>query len=389
MKKSAFLGPHVGSLWHVARGNKNPSNVLNNDGDTVPSPRGGDISVARLKALMLLSVFVFHSSGVLEFIKTEPIVPAQFLRAFFEPMSWCLGAFFCISGYYTAIYGTRVQGYFDLLKRRSRTLLIPYLLWNSVYIVAFIAGPLLGAAFKGRRVQSGLFSFASVVDGVLGVTNYPADIPLWYIRNLFLCIMLYPLLKWFCRKHCGLPIILAMAIVLGVLHPFMPSVLADQYLKSYILPSFCLGVYFRERSISPHVFDRSPVLNIALALLMLFAKLNWICLPFTQWILERKLVYLAVLPFWLMLAKYLGSFEVDGTFDKFFVKPSFFIYASHALLGSAMVRIFAPIVPETPCKFFILAAVFLFGGGALICISSMLLSKCFPGIYALLTGGRK
>ena len=90
-----------------------------------------------------------------------------------------------------------------------------------------------------------------------------------------------------------------------------------------------------------------------------------------------------------MLAKYLGSFEVDGTFDKFFVKPSFFIYASHALLGSAMVRIFAPIVPETPCKFFILAAVFLFGGGALICISSMLLSKCFPGIYALLTGGRK
>ncbi len=135
-------------------------------------------------------------------------------------------AFFLISGYLffykwhswdNAIYKRK-------LKSRTRTLLLPYIIWNALAIVSILCGDALYnlALWLFRDVP---FSFTTNIDGVTDwfrafwdinvsdpgeanfmgvapVSTYPINIPLWYVRDLMVNVILAPLFFW-CIRHCG------------------------------------------------------------------------------------------------------------------------------------------------------------------------------------------
>ena len=108
--------------------------------------------------------------------------------------------FFFISGYY-AFYKkdwSQRSIWTVELKKRVKTLLIPYLLWNSIYLVILLAKTQVGLRLGvGASDPFYITSFTQLLSYYWGdVIVYP----LWYIRDLMvLCALgpiLYQLLSW-------------------------------------------------------------------------------------------------------------------------------------------------------------------------------------------------
>lgn len=80
----------------------------------------------------------------------------------------------------------------ERLRRKVKTLIVPMLLWNMVAV-------LLGVVVAGKA-PSGLFEWANAL---FALTEEPAIHPLYFLRDMFLCALLYPLIATTLRTSLG------------------------------------------------------------------------------------------------------------------------------------------------------------------------------------------
>lgn len=100
-------------------------------------------------------------------------------------------AFFVISGFFLAIGWRKNQGkswYCSLLKKRFRTLYIPFVLWNMIYFAFQLVNG------KG---------WGQFIERILGWNLFvkPACMQFWYLQTLFVFILLAPVFIWIFRKR--------------------------------------------------------------------------------------------------------------------------------------------------------------------------------------------
>jgi surface polysaccharide O-acyltransferase-like enzyme len=93
------------------------------------------------------------------------------------------------------------DGYRRKLKSRVYTLLVPYLAWNFMAILLFCAP----SAYKHFFLPPGTYTFAPLSFGglatwLVGWPVYPADAPLWFVRDLLFLIVIVPLLSMIPRR---------------------------------------------------------------------------------------------------------------------------------------------------------------------------------------------
>ena len=145
--------------------------------------------------------------------------------------------FFVISGFlfFRNMRQWSAPAYKKKLKSRVRSLMVPYLCWNVLAVLAIVA--IKGAAFvvKGKPLSNILVYLQE--NGWLHLlwdnhvwaedrTNWlgmytpmtgPADLPLWFLRDLIVMVFLSPLCYFFLRRlrHYGL-LLLALAYVSGI-----------------------------------------------------------------------------------------------------------------------------------------------------------------------------
>lgn len=128
--------------------------------------------------------------------------------------------FFIISGFlffYRKEFNYLV--YKDKLKSRSITLLVPFILWNIIAIIWHMKCFLPGISSFYRPVEVHL-SFIRILNTFFCNTNnsgilvgpvstedatgiYPIDIPLWYVRDLMLMVILSPVIYEFIKRIGG------------------------------------------------------------------------------------------------------------------------------------------------------------------------------------------
>lgn len=125
--------------------------------------------------------------------------------------------YFFISGFvfFLGIELTK-EKYLQKLKNRTKTLLVPYLLWNVLAVLLVLARflPFLSGLFPNIHEVALRFSFMNVLntfwngrEGIFTpvgeVTNnsmYPQDIPLWFVRDLMIVVLCAPLIYWVLRR---------------------------------------------------------------------------------------------------------------------------------------------------------------------------------------------
>lgn len=287
-------------------------------------------------------VFTFHDSM---FFRELNYFIDSFLRGQSVPI------YFFISGYVFFINIDRFDkgAYFRKLKNRLHTLLIPYIIWNFLAIIATLLPRMFSAfshfiSYKGGEtvitLQSMLACFwmyhgemspLSPGDAgyeVMQSSISPINVPLWFLRELMIIVVLTPVLHYLIKKG-GKAFICILAVVWFAVEHTGNDLLS---LHTNSLFFFAWGAYLSINRIDmiktfSRYFRTSVAAYIVLGILGM-VSLNFF--PEAELTIKRLnivagLVMAYNIAAWLITAKGIKP-------DKFLSASSFFIYVSHIIV---------------------------------------------------------
>jgi len=90
--------------------------------------------------------------------------------------------FFAVSGYFLAVHSSEEGWWREALRKRVRTLFVPYVFWLAVQTLVILA-------LTGRWIAG----WGGLVG--LNLCHLPIVGPLWYVRSLMLFVLISPLVK--------------------------------------------------------------------------------------------------------------------------------------------------------------------------------------------------
>lgn len=279
--------------------------------------------------------------------------------------------FFMMSGYlfYRNCTWEKIGG---KLKRRIKSVLVPYILWNFLYYLGYVAASRL--PWLGQVVGKGVIPFG-LLPAVDAIIHYTYNYVFWYLFQLILLILLapllYPLLR-FLWSRVLLYVCLWGLVILGIRLPYLNADAAVYYTTGAILAMS--GSHLVESE--EHPFLPGAALAV-MAVLFYRTGLSH------AWIFCFVLCRLcAVAGLWLLLpAKSLP--EAKG-----YMGCNFFLYATHfalvRLINKSVVQLFygsmaAALGLYVAMPFLVLAVVYPVG---------MLLRRYLPSVWILLNGAR-
>ena len=195
-------------------------------------------SVACMRFPLAITIIFYHSHTIVS-------IPNH--QLYFEciyPFSLWIGetgvpAFFFIAGLWF-FYSSKT--YAEKIRSRIQTLLIPYFLWNTIMLLAFIFAFFLGYDLLINQVKSiaeyGLLDYVRAYwdCGDWGYGNgKPVYPPMWFVRNLFLLCLISPIIKVIIYyTKFSLPLAVCL---LWILYPGF-------WLAIESVMAFCFGAYF-------------------------------------------------------------------------------------------------------------------------------------------------
>lgn len=308
--------------------------------------------------------------------KIYGVINALFTRILTRP---AIPTFFFISGYLfffkTPIFSK--EAYYKSIRKRIRTLFIPYIIGCSAIIAALFIFDLIvadknQASTSEKSIIGILKSFWNVDDSYL-----PVNGPLWFVRDLMVVCLSSPIIYFLIKK-----LDFAFIILLGILW----SAKVFENIPGLGLMSFfffSLGAYF-----SIYKFDFIKLVEPFLGIAALAFIIISICevIYGTNDILRCIQNLLGVAVFFVLASKLV---EHGYAFPKLIVIPTFFIYIYHNLIHSVIIKTLALIIkPHSDT-----GIIFLFFLAPCVTISILILicwimNNYFPSILKVIIGGR-
>jgi succinoglycan biosynthesis protein ExoH len=290
----------------------------------------------------------------------------------------CLSA---ISGYLLFRGGLENFSYLRTIRTKSQTVLLPFLVWNGVFFLAILLA--LGLGLGDGYVPSPWQATArELMTQLFAVEDFPVNVPLYFLRDLFVCILLSPLLAWLIRRMplLTLTVLLVIAVV--------PEASLYIVLKRSILFSFSLGIYIGLNKVDLKALDRFASLGAVLLLgscaaLATVIYMTGPSLPDWVQFLRNTLAIAGALGFWLLSAPLIET-QIGQRLSKT-GSLSFWIFCGHYPLLILMWIVWGKAGVSFYPIFFILSLAVLF---PILVATNSLCRKIAPRLYAVLTGGR-
>ncbi|MBO7477146.1 MAG: acyltransferase [Salinivirgaceae bacterium] len=310
--------------------------------------------------------------------------------------------FFVFSGY-LFFYHTEfnIDTYKRKLLSRTKTLLIPYFLWNiiAVLVLFFYKIPFLETVFPDAAKMEIQYTPIRILNLFFDRNNcifirqtttinnpYPINIPMWYIRELFVMVLLSPVIFQLIKKMKWWFVILLGAVWGFFGQFFIPD---GSYFSSFCKAAFFFswGAYY---SIENRNFVEDmqkerylPILYLPLAIFDALTK----NVGFNAYI-HNATVIVGIITFVSVAAKLLEDEKVKV--NEQLTKCCFFVYALHNLiivsLGKTMISLLniSGNIYAMLLLYFVVPVITI-----LLCIAIyMLLKRFFPALCGILTGGR-
>ena len=106
-------------------------------------------------------------------------------------------SFLLIAGLVFCKDGTASQAqYFRKIKSRCHSLLVPYLAWNFLAVLLLCAPLAINFFYSPESTADAPVTLGRLAKWMMGWPIYPADAPLWFVRDLLLLIAIVPLLNF-------------------------------------------------------------------------------------------------------------------------------------------------------------------------------------------------
>ena len=102
--------------------------------------------------------------------------------------------FFILSGYlFFYNFEFSLKKYFIKLKKRIKSILAPFLLWSLFYLMLVLLLNLINIKIVN-------YSIISIYDFIYYLILKPIPFQLWFLRDLFIIVVLSPLIYWILKK---------------------------------------------------------------------------------------------------------------------------------------------------------------------------------------------
>ncbi|MDE1157511.1 MAG: acyltransferase [Neorhizobium sp.] len=308
----------------------------------------------------------------------------DWLRVFFGDSLFRIGVpcLSAISGYLLFRKGAGAFSYGATLWSKTKTVLVPFLIWNLSLFVGVLA---LQRAGMGVGYFPDLWngSWRETLDYAFATEALPIDIPLYFLRDLFVCIVLSPVLA-FLVKRFAVPTLAILFIV-----AILPDLVIYVVLKKSILFSFSFGIFLALNKVDVKRLDRFALSGTLamLALAALLATALYATGPDFPWGLDLARNTLSIVGaggFWLasaMLIKSRAGQRLAATGSL-----SFWMFCAHYPLLVLMWMVWKRVAGDGLYPVFYVSAIAI--AFVLLALTNALCARYLPPVYAVLTGSR-
>ena len=347
------------------------------------------IRIARPLCIFFM-VYVHINPGVAEFdAATHGIRAFDWLRFILADGvgRTSIGLLATVSGF-LAISTGRIFPFARFLKKRVNSLILPMAFWSGAILLMYLAGEQVKDGYLEHQVGEA-WSWAHVPNWLFGITDRPANYPLGFLRDLFLCAALTPVIIFAMRK-AALPV-LAILFVLMVTH--IPTI----FFGNNIPFLYSLGIWLALNGKPMTKFvDKYAVLIVLVfaAYTVGMAALSFYDVlhpedhigPIVLGVLEIQRVFGAA-AFWAIC-----GWMMKGGIGKFFMRLepfAFAVFCSHMLVSTfywiPFSAAFGGYYGDLYPVFFILSTPLVY---ASVIVGMLVLNKLVPPFATFLNGGR-
>lgn len=353
--------------------------------------------ITSLRFLLMLFVMIKHNAIVKDLFMhempfSEPTA-VTFIKEFFANGlgELAVPVFFFFSGFLLA---SSDDSYFFTLKKRFRSIFVPYTIWTVLYFIGWLVLKhfhfMYGNPLADWR-EWGIYDYFERFTGYYHGFRFPFVGSFWFLRDLIILIITYPVLKLLTVKFPLILILLTVLYyILGVLPPLLMQssffyfemgmicyilkinffALADKINWFDIIIPFILA--FTIYALSPEYNSDGGIHHNIFFLLFIFSGIIGI-LKFSNIIINNERAF--------NLAKNLAPY-------------TFFAYAFHSPILSGIVKRITYLITSVQeyggafrsLTQFILACILDIG---LSLGAGILLSKICPSLFLLLSGGKR
>lgn len=316
--------------------------------------------------------------------------------------------FFFISGYlffFQKKFNRRE--YLRKLKKRAKTLLVPYLLWNFIAIIFQIVKllPLFSSIFPGANKSEIHLSLVRVFNTFFNntLTNgiivspieytmteiinepFPIDIPLWYIRDLMVMIIISPIIFWMTKKFQ-----VWYVVAFGVIWYFRDLIIPE---GGYIHMLFTSLLFFSWGSFSSimnidfiKTMQRLKYLSILYIPIAIFDMLTLYSVYNIY--IHNVGILLGIIAV-INIASQLVKSGIVNT-NHLLLSSTFFVFALHKLIIDDIAKVVFSLLHLPDNTFVMLTLYFIIPMITIfVCVLSYkLIERRYPFLCSLLTGGR-
>lgn len=322
-----------------------------------------------LRFVAILCVLLAHSENYLSFGFLEGTIAFEVEHDVLASMEWVVSCFFMLSSmlFFRHFQWNQLLGKW---KRRVHTLLIPYLLWNTVYFCLFALLPRIPFLAPYINTAPAPLTVASVLNAIF-LHEYAGF--LWFIKVLILLTLLAPLFYVLFSKKYIAEISLALFLRF-VFHPpiHLPDILSINWRFFFF---YAVGAYVSLRAPdAARLTAPRPLRYVLLCAIPIYAYIH------TFFINEiYSISVIACLWF---------GINADTVPETSLYETSFFLYLTHFLLFSIIKKIQFALVPHTQAwmliSYFTVAPITVL----LLIPLAQYLRRSIPKTYAFLFGGR-
>ncbi len=271
--------------------------------------------------------------------------------------------------------------YFSTIRGKAKTLLVPYLFWNTAWIFVFFvlqSLPFTADYFSGSNT---LIRDCGLVDwlNLYGIGNqYPQDYPLWFMRDLMVVTLFFPLIDFVTEKQPKIVLIASMLLLFLPLNfPFKDAVLW-----------VCLGACVVKLSLRMSIVDNMPMSVIGLiyaGVAITLTCLHIYDIDFAP--ISTAFIFIGII-FWIKITQYIyANTSLRCIFLKL-AEWTFIVYAAHEMTLSSIKKVCFKLLPNNSVIALILYFTIPFVVIALCVIFGRIMKRVLPATYRVVTGGR-
>lgn len=290
--------------------------------------------------------------------------------------------FFFISGF-LFFYRTEfsMKAYGQKLKKRVRTLLIPYLFWNAAALMAFVLTQyFMPSLTSGTKIPIADYGLSDYLNSFW---TEPASPQFWFIRDLMVIVLFTPLLYYLLKF--GKAYVVAALGVLWVLE----SQTDVQHSATFAFFFFSFGAWFsiNKRNFTIYFSSIRKLLTFIYPVLIAASTLLWF-FSIDDLQIVHNIGIIAGLMFvvsWSAHGINTGKIRANG----FLADCSFFIYAYHYLPAFFVVKCYLKLL--RPASELAMLAGYLLIPVIIICLGIVIyaiLKRYLPTFTSFITGGR-